>query len=393
MSFEMLSVPAVILVSMTSMLLLLVWDWRWSLLVIFTQYIGVFILVGLSWPVQMAAAKLLAGWMSIFVLCVGRNRAGATGERRMKSSGSSIPQTVYPLQLSAILFRLVSAILVGLVVFSIRSIVLEWIPELDAAQAYSSFLLMGLGLLHLGLTTRPLGIILGLLTVLCGFEILYASVEVSALVEGIAGCGYPGFSLDRRVYASRTGYERGGMSAPIIWIFIPGVLSIVLFGLHQRQNLVLAIGAITAFLLAVLAWAAPIGGTIAIGSFTFELGSTLTILGRRFILDSNDRYTLNSHLSGGCILVCRDPCRTIEQAFYPTRPGDCSIAYFSPCGRTISLRGVDHRNYGPGEHTHAFTARFQVWTWCGTLSYFPDPRIPMYPIYRLAHGENRDQSG
>jgi len=45
--------------------------------------------------------------------------------------------------------------------------------------------LISLGLLHLGLTTDVLRVILALLTVLSGFEILYAAVEGSILVAGL----------------------------------------------------------------------------------------------------------------------------------------------------------------------------------------------------------------
>jgi hypothetical protein len=48
-----------------------------------------------------------------------------------------------------------------------------------------SALLVTLGLLHLGLTTSILRVVLALLTVLSGFEILYAAVEGSILVAGL----------------------------------------------------------------------------------------------------------------------------------------------------------------------------------------------------------------
>jgi hypothetical protein len=194
MLFETLSLAALILVSFTSLILLLVQYWHWSLIVIFVQYIGVFILVGLSWPVQMAVAKLLAGGICVAVLWLAE--IGLVQQANV--DGISLPlasQPVDQLPLSGFLFRLFAAIMVGLVVFSIRSVILDWIPELNTAQAFSSLILIGLGLLHLGLTTRPLGVILGLLTVLCGFEILYAGVEVSALVEGLLAAVNLGLAL------------------------------------------------------------------------------------------------------------------------------------------------------------------------------------------------------
>ncbi len=44
---------------------------------------------------------------------------------------------------------------------------------------------MGLGILQSGMTARPFRVSVGLLTVLAGFEILYAAVETSLLVAGL----------------------------------------------------------------------------------------------------------------------------------------------------------------------------------------------------------------
>jgi hypothetical protein len=42
-----------------------------------------------------------------------------------------------------------------------------------------------MGLLHLGISAQPFRVVLGLLTVLAGFEILYAAVESSTLVAAL----------------------------------------------------------------------------------------------------------------------------------------------------------------------------------------------------------------
>ena len=46
-------------------------------------------------------------------------------------------------------------------------------------------LLIGMGLLHLGITARILRVAIGLMTVLSGFEIIYATVEGSILVAAL----------------------------------------------------------------------------------------------------------------------------------------------------------------------------------------------------------------
>jgi hypothetical protein len=53
------------------------------------------------------------------------------------------------------------------------------------AVATGSLLLIGMGLLHLGVTDRILQVTIGLMTVLSGFEILYTAVESSTLVAAL----------------------------------------------------------------------------------------------------------------------------------------------------------------------------------------------------------------
>jgi uncharacterized membrane protein len=48
-----------------------------------------------------------------------------------------------------------------------------------------SLLLIGMGLLHLGITSYVLRVVIGLMTVLSGFEILYSAVEGSILVAAL----------------------------------------------------------------------------------------------------------------------------------------------------------------------------------------------------------------
>ena len=57
------AIPALILVALTSLVLLLSTDWRISLLALTLQYAGVFFLVLQDWSFEMAATKLVAGWI------------------------------------------------------------------------------------------------------------------------------------------------------------------------------------------------------------------------------------------------------------------------------------------------------------------------------------------
>jgi hypothetical protein len=59
------------------------------------------------------------------------------------------------------------------------------IPGLGLPVIAGSLLLIGAGVVHLGVTSNLLRVTLGLLTILTGFEILYAAVESSILVAGL----------------------------------------------------------------------------------------------------------------------------------------------------------------------------------------------------------------
>jgi hypothetical protein len=60
-----------------------------------------------------------------------------------------------------------------------------WAAPIGINQAWAALVLMGMGLLQIGLSGSVFPALLGLLTLLSGFEILYAAVEVSTLVAGL----------------------------------------------------------------------------------------------------------------------------------------------------------------------------------------------------------------
>jgi formate hydrogenlyase subunit 3/multisubunit Na+/H+ antiporter MnhD subunit len=82
------------------------------------------------------------------------------------------------------------------------------------------------------------------------------------------------------------------MSAPVIWIAIPGLVSAVLIILRSRTRLTTFGGAGLSLVLAWLAWRLPIDRVILIGPRTMRLDTSLWILGRRFLLDDSSRPLL-----------------------------------------------------------------------------------------------------
>lgn len=78
------------------------------------------------------------------------------------------------------------------------------------------------------------------------------------------------------------------MSAPIIWIIFPGLIAIVLFIFQDRSKLVNSVGILLAVSLGLFAITLPIGHSITLGTFSFEIADTLVVLGRRFVISQRD---------------------------------------------------------------------------------------------------------
>lgn len=173
MNLTNLIFPACLLVTLTSTLLLVTRNWHWSVSILAVQYIGIFILTSASWPLETAIVKMVAGWM-----------AGAV----LGMATATVPDTWQNIEMfspSGRLFRLIAAAMVGITVYSFISPVTKLVPQLSPSLAWGGLILISIGLLQLGLTSQPLRVAIGLLTLLSGFEIIYAAVESSTLVAGL----------------------------------------------------------------------------------------------------------------------------------------------------------------------------------------------------------------
>jgi hypothetical protein len=167
---DLSSSAAVIILVLSTLFLLMSQNWRWSIFGLALQYLAVFLLASLVWPVGLAAVKLVAGWMAGAVLGAAQPAPELVEDSRF--GGSSF------------IFRLLVAVMVWIMVFTLAPLVVDLVP-LPAPLVTGAMLLVGMGLAHLGMTTRPLRVLVGLLTVLSGFELFYAAVEDSVLVTGM----------------------------------------------------------------------------------------------------------------------------------------------------------------------------------------------------------------
>ncbi len=196
---ETLGIPVFLLASFCSILMILFIDWRIRLVLLSLIYLAVFLLVSNSWPMAMAVSKLVAGWMAAAVL--GMALIGQTGQFLQTPSQTEPTATRTAMKLPALradparYFRLLAALIIAIFTFSVSPAVQAWIPGIKNAQLWAGLLLLGMGLLQIGFRTDVFSTILGLLTLLSGFEIIYAEIESSALVAGLLATVTLGLSL------------------------------------------------------------------------------------------------------------------------------------------------------------------------------------------------------
>ncbi len=170
LSGNLFSTGCLVILLVTSLIILLSNNWRMIILALVFQYVGVFGLVSLIWPLTLAAVKLIVGWMACSIFSTAR-----VLEMRDNDNGE---------ELSGNLFKIISASLIWVFVF-ILSPELASLIGIPIDIARGSLLLIGIGFIQIGMNQDPLKIIIGLLTVLAGFEILYAFLEASILVTGL----------------------------------------------------------------------------------------------------------------------------------------------------------------------------------------------------------------
>lgn len=164
------SIPVLLLI-LSSFFLILFLGWRYALLALIVQYVGVFWLIAQTLPIGLAAVKLIIGWM-----------AGAILASSQISLGEDLPVS----DLSGRIFRSFVVIFGVIVAFSILPAAEAWIP-VERSLLSGGLILLISGLIQLGLTSNPFRLSIGLLTFLAGFEMIYSGLVSSVLVVGLLG--------------------------------------------------------------------------------------------------------------------------------------------------------------------------------------------------------------
>lgn len=153
-----------------ALMILLSTDWRWTIAGLAITYLVAFLLVSRVWPLGLSAIKLVSGWLTCVLLS-------------MSATPALFEENYFSVR-SANLFRLFSTLFILMIVLAVAPGMNAWLP-IPYDHLVIGLLLIGMGVLQMGFSQIHFRIILGLLTLLIGFEILYAPLEGSALLAAI----------------------------------------------------------------------------------------------------------------------------------------------------------------------------------------------------------------
>lgn len=183
--------PAAIGVLVTASLLIILRDWRWSLLALAAQFLlAGWLLTQVFEPEiapAIAAIKIMVGMVICLVLYITARQV-RWGDTRPKSKEPPddpiqlrIGRWVLP---TSLLFRFLICLMAVLVVLYSTSSGKLVLPGLPSHINLAAISLVSMGLLALGLTDEPLTAGMGLLTLMTGVELFYHSLEQAITVIG-----------------------------------------------------------------------------------------------------------------------------------------------------------------------------------------------------------------
>lgn len=136
------------------------------------HYLISFILIVQIWPFALASVKIISGWMGVVLL--GNSLASFNYQGESEKSASER------------VFVLISLLLISMVITAIIPRLNEWLP-ISYTNLYIGLTMMASGLLQTSHKIDVVGILVGLLSILIGFDIIFSSLEGSALVTAFYG--------------------------------------------------------------------------------------------------------------------------------------------------------------------------------------------------------------
>ncbi|OGO20274.1 MAG: hypothetical protein A2Z14_16190 [Chloroflexi bacterium RBG_16_48_8] len=183
-STEYLAPIATILSGITAGIIIVSDDLRLRLGMLVLQYVCVTGLISLTIPLNISIIKLAAGWVACLV--IGITIAQKDRYRALTRVGA-LP--------TGWVFRMIAVLMISTSAIGIGQFSLIDLLGIRKVSVASTLLLIGLGILQIGLTEDPIGVGMGLLIVISGFEILYSALEPSLAVMALMASIHIGIAL------------------------------------------------------------------------------------------------------------------------------------------------------------------------------------------------------
>ncbi len=178
------AILASIAVAITGALLILLDNRRSVLAILAVQYVFVSWLVGLSLPLQVTAAKLVAGLIACAIIAVALANVGWSVHLKT-------PETIP----SGMIFRFIAVCLVLFAAIGLGGNIWSALPNISTFASYGATFLIAMGLLQLGFQEEPVKVGIGLLTIISGFEVAYTTIEPSLAVMALLATVHIGIAV------------------------------------------------------------------------------------------------------------------------------------------------------------------------------------------------------
>jgi hypothetical protein len=184
---------ALLALSAAAALLVLVSDWRVTLAALGTVYLGAAVLTTQLVLLDVGVVRLITGALTVSILSLTSLQVHRAGEPNLGVEGAwrriDLP-TGLPFRIMAALL----AIVVANYLAGERSLMLPGLEGVPAANS-AAYILLVFGLLNLGLTEEPMNTGCALLTLLVGFQLMYAAVEPSLAIIALLAAAELGIAL------------------------------------------------------------------------------------------------------------------------------------------------------------------------------------------------------
>jgi hypothetical protein len=188
----MAGAPAIIGLCLAALIIFLTSDWRLSLAALLIQYILVGLALTRFIQSEVAVVKILVGVMVIPILYLGTRHMPDAGKKREADEGRPhflglhVGWDARPLGLPLRLLAVLLVVLALVRLFGqVRLPLVSTSVSIDIA--FAAVWMGSMGIIGLVLSGGPLRVAAALLTILAGFDLVYATLELSLAVVGFYG--------------------------------------------------------------------------------------------------------------------------------------------------------------------------------------------------------------